>query len=112
MLCFLEDIRKVGYGQSELLAFKITIGNKSNDQEAVPLLKPLRRLAFGDKSYIGNKIFKKLISSGLKLTITCQDMRVISFARHQLSSSLKKLASRLIYCMYFCKTIYRAKYID
>lgn len=53
--------------QGELLAFKITRGNKTDSQEAVPLLKPLRGLAFGDKGYIGKKIFEKLISSGLKL---------------------------------------------
>ena len=53
--------------KGELLAFKITKGSKSDSQEAVPLLKSFKGLAFGDKGYIGKKIFEKLISSGLKL---------------------------------------------
>ncbi|KTD38064.1 IS982 family transposase [Legionella oakridgensis] len=51
----------------ELLAFKITRGNKSDSQEAVPLLKSLKGLAFGDKGYIGKKIFEELLNGGLKL---------------------------------------------
>lgn len=50
-----------------LLAFKITRGNRSDSQEAMPLLKSLKGLAFGDKGYIGKKIFEELIDSGLKL---------------------------------------------
>lgn len=53
--------------QGELMAFKITKGNKSDSQEAVPLLKSLKGLAFGDKGYLGKKIFEELISGGLKL---------------------------------------------
>lgn len=51
----------------ELLAFKITRGSRSDSQEAVPMLKLLKGLAFGDKGYIGKKIFEELINSGLKL---------------------------------------------
>ena len=53
--------------QGELLAFKITRGSKSDSQEAVPLLKSFKGLAFGDKGYIGKKIFEELINGGLKL---------------------------------------------
>lgn len=53
--------------KGELLAFKITKGSKSDSQEAVPLLKSFKGLAFGDKGYIGKKIFEELISGGLKL---------------------------------------------
>jgi Transposase DDE domain len=50
-----------------LLAFKITKGSRSDSQEAVPLLKSFRGLAFGDKGYIGKKIFEELLNGGLKL---------------------------------------------
>lgn len=53
--------------KGELLAFKITKGSKSDSQEAVPLLKSFKGLAFGDKGYIGKKIFEELMSGGLKL---------------------------------------------
>lgn len=53
--------------QGELLSFKITRGNKSDSQEAVPLLKSLKGIAFGDKGYIGKKIFEELINNGVKL---------------------------------------------
>lgn len=53
--------------QGGLLAFKITRGNRSDSQEAIPLLKALKGLGFGDKGYIGKKIFDELLSSGLKL---------------------------------------------
>jgi hypothetical protein len=51
----------------ELLAFRITRGSRSDSKEALPLLKSLKGLAFGDKGYIGKKIFEELIGNGLKL---------------------------------------------
>ena len=51
----------------ELMAFKITRGKRSDSQEAVPLLQKLKGLAFGDKGYIGKKIFDELFGTGLKL---------------------------------------------
>jgi hypothetical protein len=51
----------------ELLAFKITRGSRSDSQEAVPLLKEFKGLAFGDKGYLGKKIFEELMQGGLKL---------------------------------------------
>ncbi len=51
----------------ELLAFKITRGSRSDSEEEVPLLKSLKGLAFGDKGYIGKKIFEELLNGGLKL---------------------------------------------
>jgi len=53
--------------RGELMAFKITKGNRHDSKEAVPLLKSLKGLAFGDKGYLGKKIFEELIAGGLKL---------------------------------------------
>ena len=49
-----------------LIAFKITRGNRHDSKEAVPMLKKLKGLAFGDKGYLGKKIFETLIAGGLK----------------------------------------------
>lgn len=53
--------------RGELIAFKITRGNRHDSQEAVPLLKKFKGLAFGDKGYLGKKIFEELFATGLKL---------------------------------------------
>lgn len=50
-----------------LIAFSITRGNKNDSKEAVPLLKKLEELAFGDKGYLGKKLFDELCQNGLKL---------------------------------------------
>ena len=49
------------------IAFKITRGNQHDVKEATPLLRNLDGLAFGDKGYIGKKIFDELLAKGLKL---------------------------------------------
>jgi hypothetical protein len=46
----------------ELLAFKITRGSRSDSQETVHMLKGFKFLAFGDKCYLGKKIFEELIN--------------------------------------------------
>ena len=51
----------------QLIAFKITRGNRSDGQEAHSLLRCLKGLAFGDKGYIGKCLFEKLYENGLKL---------------------------------------------
>jgi hypothetical protein len=51
----------------ELIAFKITKGNVHDGTEAKSLLSSLKGLAFGDKGYIGKKIFDELMKNGLKL---------------------------------------------
>jgi len=51
----------------ELIAFKITQGNRHDNAAAQPLLEALRGLAFGDKGYIGKKLFDFLLKNGLKL---------------------------------------------
>lgn len=51
----------------QLVAFKLTRGNRSDSQEAIPLLHTLQGLAFGDKGYIGKKIVDELLEQGLKL---------------------------------------------
>jgi Transposase DDE domain len=53
--------------RGELMAFKITKGNRSDSQEAAFLLRQLEGLAFGDKGYISKKLFDTLFSQGLKL---------------------------------------------
>ena len=53
--------------KSELIAFKITKGNKHDAKEAENLLSPLNGLAFGDKGYLGKKLFETLFERGLKL---------------------------------------------
>ena len=53
--------------RGELIAFKITRGNRHDSKEAPSLLKQLQGLAFGDKGYIGKKIFDELLAGGLKL---------------------------------------------
>lgn len=53
--------------RGDLVAFKITQGHQHDSQEALSLLKPLEGLAFGDKGYLGKKIFEELMKSGLKL---------------------------------------------
>jgi Transposase DDE domain len=51
----------------ELIAFKFTKGNQHDNAAALPLLKSLQGLAFGDKGYIGKKLFEVLMKNGLKL---------------------------------------------
>ena len=51
----------------ELIAFKITRGNVHDGSAAQSLLSALKGLAFGDKGYIGKKLFDELFKSGLKL---------------------------------------------
>ncbi len=53
--------------RGELMAFKITQGNRSDSREATCLLRKLEGLAFGDKGYISKKLFDTLFSQGLKL---------------------------------------------
>lgn len=51
----------------ELIAFKITKGSVSDSSVAGSLLSSLEGLAFGDKGYIGKKLFDELFKNGLKL---------------------------------------------
>jgi hypothetical protein len=53
--------------KGELLAFKITKGNNHDSKEAAFLLQSLQGLAFGDKGYLGKKLFDELLTKGLKL---------------------------------------------
>lgn len=53
--------------RGELMAFKITSGNYHDSKAALPLLSTLKGLAFGDKGYLGKKIFNQLLAGGLKL---------------------------------------------
>ncbi len=51
----------------ELIAFKITKGNVNDSIAAKSLLSTLEGLVFGDKGYIGKKLFDELLNKGLKL---------------------------------------------
>ena len=51
----------------EMIAFKITRGNFHDGAAAKSLLLSLEGLAFGDKGYIGKKLFDELLKNGLKL---------------------------------------------
>jgi hypothetical protein len=51
----------------ELIAFKITKGSVSDSSVAGSLLSSLEGLAFGDKGYIGKKLFDELFKKGLQL---------------------------------------------
>lgn len=51
----------------ELIAFKITKGSVNDSVAAKSLLSSLEGLAFGDKGYIGKKLFDELFKNGLKL---------------------------------------------
>ena len=53
--------------RGELIAFKITSGSHSDSKSAESLLSSLQGLAFGDKGYIGKKLFETLFQKGLKL---------------------------------------------
>jgi hypothetical protein len=44
--------------RGELIAFKITRGSRHDSKEAVPMLRKLKGLAFGDKGYLGKKSFR------------------------------------------------------
>lgn len=62
--------------QGELMAFKITRGSRHDSKEAAPMLKKFKGLAFGDKGYLGKKIFEELLAGGLKLiTRTRKNMK-------------------------------------
>ena len=53
--------------RGELIAFKITSGSASDSKCAGSLLSALQGLAFGDKGYLGKKLFDTLLDKGLKL---------------------------------------------
>jgi hypothetical protein len=53
--------------QGELIAFKVTPGHYHDSKKAPSLLKSLQGLAFGDKGYLGKRIFEQLSAKGLKL---------------------------------------------
>lgn len=50
-----------------LMAFKLTKGDMHDSKTAIKLLSAFKGLAFGDKGYLGKKIFDELFCQGLKL---------------------------------------------
>jgi hypothetical protein len=76
--------------KAELIAFKITPGNHSDLKAGKTLLSTLTGLAFGDKGYIGKKVFQTLLDKGLKLiTRTRKNMK-----KKPLSSLEKQLLNQ------------------
>lgn len=68
----------------ELIAFKITKGHRSDCKEAASLLGELKGLAFGDKGYIGKKLFETLFLKGLKLiTRKRKNMRKVRLSDYE-----------------------------
>lgn len=62
--------------KGQLMAFKITKGNRQDGKAAKSLLTLLQGLAFGDKGYIGKQLFDELLKQGLKLiTRTRKNMK-------------------------------------
>ena len=53
--------------RGELMGLKVTQGSTSDATVAKTLLSRLKGLAFGDKGYLGKKLFETLLGSGLKL---------------------------------------------
>ncbi len=51
----------------ELLAFKLTPGNVSDTKMVEPLSKELFGKLFGDKGYLNQKIFRKMLKKGLQI---------------------------------------------
>jgi hypothetical protein len=70
--------------QGELIAFKITKGNRHDSKEAGFLLRQLEGLAFGDKGYLGKKLFEELLQQGLKLiTRKRKNMKANKLSDHE-----------------------------
>jgi len=62
----------------ELIAFKMSRGNKNDSKAGESLLQVLKGIAFGDKGYLGKKLFSRLLEKGLKLiTRTRKNMKPI-----------------------------------
>lgn len=53
--------------KGELMAFKLSKGDMHDSKTASDLLGAFKGLAFGDKGYLGKKIFDALFEKGLKL---------------------------------------------
>jgi len=66
--------------RGELMAFKITRGNKNDAKACESMLQFLKGLAFGDKGYISKQLFARLLEKGLKLiTRTRKNMKLIDY---------------------------------
>jgi len=73
---------------AQLIAFRLTRGNKHDASQAEGMLESLKGLAFGDKGYIGKELFEKLIGKGLKLITrkrkNMKDIQLLSTYEKQL----------------------------
>ena len=73
---------------AQLIAFRLTCGNKHDASQAEGMLKSLKGLALGDKGYIGKDLFEKLISQGLRLITrkrkNMKDIQLLSTYEKQL----------------------------
>ena len=70
--------------KGELMAFRLTQGNRHDGKEAASLLDGLKGLAFGDKGYIGKTLAETLFTHGLKLiTRKRKNMKVTPLNDHE-----------------------------
>ncbi len=70
--------------KGQLIAFKLTQGNRHDGTEGESLLQNLEGLAFGDKGYIGKKVVARLLEKGLKLiTKRKKNMKKISLSAYE-----------------------------
>ena len=76
----------------EMIAFKITRGNVHDGAAAKSLLLSLEGLAFGDKGYIGKKLFDELLKNGLKLITR----KLIILTKNKLFNELKIIFNKSI----------------
>ena len=97
--------------RGELMAFKIA-GNRHDSKEAFPLLKKLKGLAFGDKGYLGKKIFEALFNAGIKLiTRSRKNMKnkpVISRVEKQWLNQRGMVIGHLKHCFQVWHTRHRS----
>jgi transposase len=68
--------------RGELMAFKLTRGNKQDAQAGESMLHTLKGTAFGDRAYISKQLFSRLLEKGLKLvTRIRKNMKPIYYSK-------------------------------
>ena len=71
----------------ELLAFKLTPGNMSDSKMIEPLAEGLFGKIFGDKGYLNQKLFKKMLKKGIQ---------IVTQIRSNMKNKLMDYADRII----------------
>ena len=73
--------------KGELMAFKITAGNVDDRKPVIDLVKHLAGKLFGDKGYISQELFEKLMNQGVQL---------ITKLKSNMKNKLMPLADKLL----------------